>query len=110
LSDYQHINKKHACRTYSDRSGNLVEAIFFIKNNIVTAVHRGIYERQYTQKEWQEKVRCDELYELESRTRIITMTIDSRTSGHREIEHNEKIIVPSWLLRKKERIIVPMSF
>ena len=41
---------------YKDKYGHLIEATFNVKKSIVRVVSQGIYEREYTDLEWQERV------------------------------------------------------
>jgi hypothetical protein len=94
---------------YKDKFGHTVEAAFNVKSENVIVVYEGIYERQYTYKEWQ--VQREELYELESRT---TITRDGNGVSSENKEKGEQLIaesdrVPDWLLRKKMRIVTTIT-
>ena len=75
---------------YKDKYGHLIEATFNVKKNTVKAVSQGIYEREYTDLEWQERVQDDELYET-----------NSNTTSNSISEENTEDKIPGWLLRKK---------
>ena len=49
---------------YKDKHGNIVEAVINIQKGKVIATS-GVYEREYTQEEWQERIEFDGLCELE---------------------------------------------
>jgi len=61
-----------------------------VKKSIVRVVFQGIYEREYTDLEWQERVQHDELYETNSNTTSSSIS-----------EENTEDKIPGWLLRKK---------
>jgi hypothetical protein len=48
------------CKIYTDKFGNLVEATFNVKTDTVIVLTYGIYERDYTYGEWQERTQLDE--------------------------------------------------
>ena len=41
---------------YKDKYGHLIEATFNLKKSTVKVVSQGIYEREYTDLEWRERV------------------------------------------------------
>jgi hypothetical protein len=49
---------------YKDKHDNIVEAVINIQKGKVIAT-TGVYEREYTQEEWQERIEFDGLCELE---------------------------------------------
>jgi len=57
---YKHVK-------YKDKYGHSIEATFNVKKSTVRVVFQGIYERKYTDLEWQEIVQHDELYETNSK-------------------------------------------
>lgn len=67
------------------------------KKRTIRVVFQDIYEREYTDLEWQERVQHDELYETKSTT----------TSGSISAE-NTLDKIPEWLLRKK--VLTFLSF
>jgi hypothetical protein len=73
---------------YKDKYGHLIEATFNVKKNTVK-VSQGIYEREYTDLEWRERVQHDELYETK-------FTTSSSISVENTLDK-----IPEWLLRKK---------
>jgi hypothetical protein len=76
---------------YKDKYGHLIEATFNLKKSTVKVVSQGIYEREYTDLEWRERVQHDELYETKFTT---------SSSGGMSVE-NTLDKIPEWLLRKK---------
>jgi len=58
---------------YKDKHDNIVEAVINIQKGKVIAT-TGVYEREYTQEEWQERIEFDGLCELEEHS---YKTIDS---------------------------------
>jgi len=80
---YKHVK-------YKDKYGHLIEATFNVKKRTIRVVFQGIYEREYTDLEWQERVQHDELYET-----------NSNTTSNSISEENTEDKIPGWLLRKK---------
>jgi hypothetical protein len=80
---YKHVK-------YKDKYGHLIEATFNVKKSTVRVVFQGIYEREYTDLEWQERVQHDELYETKSNTS------KSGISAENTLDK-----IPEWLSRKK---------
>jgi hypothetical protein len=81
---YKHVK-------YKDKYGHLIEAIFNVKKRTIRVVFQGIYEREYTDLEWQERLQHDELYETSSNTSSISIS-----------EENTEDKIPEWLSRKKD--------
>jgi len=75
---------------YKDKYGHLIEATFNVKKNTVKAVSQGIYGREYTDLEWQERVQDDELYETKFTTNSSGISVENTLDK-----------IPEWLLRKK---------
>jgi hypothetical protein len=80
---YKHVK-------YKDKYGHLIEATFNVKKRTIRVVFQGIYEREYTDLEWQQRVQHDELYETNSHTASSSIS-----------EKNTEDKIPGWLLRKK---------
>jgi hypothetical protein len=76
---------------YKDKYGHLIEATFNVKKSTVKAVSQGIYEREYTDLEWQERVQHDELYETKFTTSNSGISVENTLDK-----------IPEWLLRKKK--------
>ena len=75
---------------YKDKYGHLIEVTFNMKKNTVKVVSQGIYEREYTDLEWQERVQHDELYETKFTTNSSGISVENTLDK-----------IPEWLLRKK---------